>query len=59
MRKVDVHCELSIPANCPFTFDQLILRRRSASGIIGKIDAHAVIIGYCNDNVVYSGCTVW
>lgn len=51
---------LIIRAICPFTFDKLILRRRSASGIIGKIDAHAVIIGYCNDNVVYSGCyTVW
>jgi len=50
---------LIIHANCPFTFDRLILRRRSALGIIGKIDAHAAIIGYCNDNVVYSGCTVW
>jgi hypothetical protein len=59
VRKVDVHCELSIHANCPFTFDKLILIRRSASGIIGKIDGLAVIIGYCNDNVVYSACTVW
>ena len=51
---------LIIHANCPFTFDTLILRRRSASGITGKIDAHAVVIGYCNDDVVYSGyCTVW
>jgi hypothetical protein len=58
-RLMSIVSYLSFHANCLFTFDKLTLRSQSAWGIIGKIYAHAVIIGYCNDNVVYSDYTMW